>query len=101
MGYRRETYKNGVRIETVDTRTLEEVKAEKIALVKDQAGKRLSKSDWRIVKAMDTGIPVPSEIAQERAKIRSKSDELENIINNATELIQLDRLPVEDEIDKV
>lgn len=47
--------------------------------VKLAAAQRLRRTDWRVVKAMETGIPLSPEHAAERQRIRDRSNEIEQM----------------------
>lgn len=54
--------------------------------VKNMAAGMLQSSDWYVVRFAETGTPIPTEIAEYRAAVRSKSNEMETAINNATSI---------------
>lgn len=65
--------------------TLSELKAEKIAKVKELANVQLQKTDWYVVRnAEDSTKAIPSEIATERSNIRAKVEERETEVNALT-----------------
>lgn len=66
---------------TIDE-TLAELKAEKIQAVKDLANAELSKTDWYVTRqAEDSSKTIPSDVATDRAAIRTKVTERETEIN--------------------
>ena len=64
--------------------TLAELKETTIKSVKTEVSKKLSYTDWYIIREADSGETTPVEIRGERAALRAKSDELENQINALT-----------------
>jgi hypothetical protein len=48
------------------------LKSQKISVIKQQASGLLSPTDWYVVRFIETGIPVPEEILQQRQAIRNK-----------------------------
>ena len=61
----------------------EGLKPAAIKRVKEQAGQMLSETDWYVIRAEETGEPVPQEIRDSRAAIRTAADSIETKINNA------------------
>lgn len=59
------------------------IRAQLIEASKLMAKNELNLTDWVIVKAMETGTPVPQDIADARAKIRQKSNEMEQSVRDA------------------
>jgi len=57
--------------------TLAELKSDKINSLKFNVGKRLSVTDWYIIRNADTGTEVPQSIKDERLDIRTKGDSIE------------------------
>jgi hypothetical protein len=55
-----------------------------IQTVKQQASAILQDTDWYVVRKADAGTEVPSEITTHRASVRTKADEMETAINNAS-----------------
>ena len=64
--------------------TLAELKANKIANLKHSIGSELAKTDWYIIREADSGEATPQSIKDERAALRTQSDELEAQINALT-----------------
>ena len=64
--------------------TLAELKSDKINSLKFNVGKRLSVTDWYIIRNADTGAEVPQSIKDERLDIRTKGDSIEAEINALT-----------------
>jgi len=78
-----ETYTYDV-IERPIKETLAELKETTIKSVKTEVSKKLSYTDWYIIREADSGENTPAEIRGQRAALRAKSDELENQINALT-----------------
>ena len=51
--------------------------------IKQQASSLLSNYDWYVIRKADAGTAVPSAITTYRAAVRTKSGEMETLINNA------------------
>ena len=64
--------------------TLAELKANKISNLKHSIGSQLAKTDWYIIREADSGEATPQSIKDERAALRTQSDELEAQINALT-----------------
>jgi predicted N-acyltransferase len=64
--------------------TLVELKANKVSELKSTVGFKLSKTDWYIIRESDSGEATPQSIKDERAALRTQSDELEAEINALT-----------------
>ena len=65
--------------------TLAELKAEKIQAVKDLANAELSKTDWYVTRqAEDSTKTIPSDVATDRAAIRTKVTDRETEVNALT-----------------
>tara|TARA_B100000745_G_scaffold5509_1_gene4619 strand:+ start:35 stop:544 length:510 start_codon:yes stop_codon:yes gene_type:complete len=54
--------------------------------VKDQQGSLLSQTDWAYIRHYDSGIDVPAKIETWRNAIRAKATEMENAIDNASDI---------------
>ena len=63
-----------------------------IQTVKAQAAGILQDTDWYIVRKADAGTAVPSAITTHRAAVRTKADEMETAITNATDTPALETL---------
>jgi hypothetical protein len=61
----------------------EGLKPAAIKQVKVEAGGRLSETDWYVIRAEETGEPVPQEVRDSRAAIRAAANDIETKINNA------------------
>jgi hypothetical protein len=55
-------------------------------VVKDQQGSLLSQTDWAYIRHYDTGTDVPANIETWRNAIRAKATEMENAIDNSTDI---------------
>lgn len=64
--------------------TLAELKEQKISEVKSIISGKLSATDWYIIREADSGEATPQSIKDERAGLRTQSDELEAEINALT-----------------
>lgn len=63
--------------------TLDEAKDKKIREIKEEAQRRLSHTDWYVIRESDIGKPVPAEIKEYRSDIRNVSDTAEEKVNSA------------------
>jgi len=54
--------------------------------VKDQQGSLLSQTDWAIIRKADKETAIPSNIQTWRDAIRAKATEMENAIDNSTDI---------------
>jgi len=70
-------------------KNIDQVKAMLIAQSKATAGSMLSQSDWKIIRATETGVPASSEVLAERAAIRTASNDNETVINACTTVDEL------------
>ena len=69
------------------------LKTEKKRIVKQQASGLLAPTDWYVVKASEVAdYSVPSNITTFRADVRTKSNEMENMIDNCTTVDELKAL---------
>jgi hypothetical protein len=69
------------------------LKTEKKKIVKQQASGLLAPTDWYVVKATEVAdYDVPANILSFRADVRTKSNEMENAINNCTTVDELKAL---------
>ena len=71
-------------IEKEINETLEELKEQKINKLKYIAEKKLSQTDWYIIREADSGESTPQSIKTERAALRTKSHLIEAEINALT-----------------
>jgi len=69
------------------------LKTEKKRIVKEQASGLLAPTDWYVVKSTEVAdYDVPSNILSFRADVRTKSNEMETMINNCTTVDELKAL---------
>ena len=61
--------------------TLSELKEQKVSELKSMVGSQLSATDWYIIREADSGQATPQSIKNERADLRTKSNDLEAQIN--------------------
>jgi len=71
-------------IDKVWTRTLEEMKADKIGSLKEMYNIELSKTDWYYIRLTALGTTVPQNIIDERAQLNIDCDSHEAAINALT-----------------
>lgn len=68
-------------IEVPIKETLSELKETKVAELKLMVGRKLSETDWYIIREADSGVLVPQDIKDARAALRTQSDTIEAEIN--------------------
>ena len=69
------------------------LKTEKKKIVKQQASNLLAPTDWYVVKATEVAdYDIPANILSFRADVRTKSNEMETMINNCTTVHELKAL---------
>ena len=69
------------------------LKEQKISIIKQQAAGLLAPTDWYVIKANEVAdYSVPAEITTYRAAVRTKSNEMETSINNASDVDALKAL---------
>ena len=66
--------------------TLEEAISLKVKEIKQQAGGKLSQTDWYVTRQVETGKLMPESIAAERDLIRTRSNLLESELINVADL---------------
>jgi hypothetical protein len=66
-----------------------QVKANLISQSKAIAGSMLSQTDWKIIRAAETGVAASAEVLAERAAIRTASNDNETAINACTTVDEL------------
>ena len=71
-------------IDKVWTQALEEMKATKIATLKDSYNRELSKTDWYYIRLTALGTAVPQDIIDERAELNTDCNTHEAAINALT-----------------
>ena len=64
--------------------TVAELKANKISNLKHLIGSQLAKTDWYIIRESDSGEATPQSIKDERAELRTQSNDIEAQINALT-----------------
>lgn len=64
--------------------SLSELKENRIKHFKSIINSELSKTDWYIIRSIDNGTEVPSDITDARAELRTQSDTVESEINAIT-----------------
>jgi hypothetical protein len=77
---------NGVQI------VIEGLKTQKKKIVKQQAAGLLTPTDWVIIKAKETGTNIPTATKTWRADVRTKSNEMEAMIDACTTVDELKAL---------
>ena len=65
---------------------VEGLKTIKKRIVKQQAAGELQDTDWYITRKADAGTAVPSAVTTHRAAVRTKSNEMETAIDNASDV---------------
>jgi len=65
-------------------KSLSELKEQSINNFKSQIGSELAKTDWYIIRNVDNGTEIPSEIQEARQDLRNTSDTVESEINAIT-----------------
>lgn len=81
---------NGADLTYTNTpKDLDACKAMLISQVKATAGSMLSATDWKIIRAAETGVAASSEVLAERAAIRTASNDNETAINACTSVDEL------------
>jgi hypothetical protein len=69
------------------------LKTEKKRIVKQQASGLLAPTDWYVIKANEVvGYTVPTEVSTFRADVRTKSNEMETLIDDCSTVAQLKSL---------
>jgi hypothetical protein len=76
-------------IETKPNYDIAELKASKISAIKTETGKILSPTDWYVTRLSERAVAIPTEIADERLDILTKSDTFETEINALTTVEQV------------
>lgn len=70
--------------------TLEELKQQKIAELKNATSRKLSETDWYIIREADAGTVTPQDIKDNRVALRVKSNTMEaeiNALNTKSEVL--------------
>jgi hypothetical protein len=68
---------------------IDQVKAMLVSQSKATAGSMLAQSDWKIIRATETGVAASAETLAERAAIRTASNDNETAINACTSVDEL------------
>jgi hypothetical protein len=68
---------------------IDQVKAMLVTQSKTTAGSMLAQSDWKIIRAAETGVPASAEVLAQRAAIRTASNDNETAINACTSVDEL------------
>lgn len=86
---------NGDGTFTATPKDLDQLKASAVAQIKTTAGTMLAATDWRVIRATETGTQLDAETATNRAAIRVKSNEFESLINGCESVEELAALTFE------
>ena len=76
-------------IKTAKEELIYNAKINRILALKDNCKKQLEETDWYVIRNFENNEPIPSEISEQRTKLRSKCNEKE---------IELNSLETEDDI---
>jgi len=71
-------------VDRVIIQTLAELKTQKISNLKSIIGGQLYKTDWFVIRQMDSGEVAPQEVIDSRAELRTQSDSIEAEIKALT-----------------
>ena len=66
------------------SKSLSELKEQSISNFKHRIGGELAKTDWYIIRNVDNGTEIPSEVQEARQDLRNTSDTVESEINALT-----------------
>lgn len=80
---------NGDGTFTTTPKDLTSIKSMRVSEVKTTAGSLLAPSDWKVIRAVETDVPLPDDLKASRAAIRSKSNDFEAAINACTSVEQI------------
>ena len=72
-----------------DMRDTEEVRTKLVNQYRDMVSTSLKETDWYVIRKMERGIDIPTEIAQQRSTMLSKLDTLINDLNAAEDTKEL------------
>ena len=67
-----------------DDVSVDKVKEQAIANYKNRIGNELAKTDWYVIRSVDNGTEIPSEISEARENLRVQSQNVESEINAIT-----------------
>jgi len=65
------------------------LKSNHVARIKSQAAGLLSSTDWYVIRNAESGTAIPANISTYRAAVRSKSNDMEALINAVSSVEQL------------
>jgi hypothetical protein len=65
------------------------LKSNHVARIKSQAADALQSTDWYIIRNAESGASIPANVATYRAAVRSKSNDMEALINAVSTVEQL------------
>jgi len=65
------------------------LKSNHIARIKSQAASALQSTDWYVIRNAESGAAIPANVATYRAAVRSKSNDMEALINAVSTVEQL------------
>ena len=71
-------------IDRVIVQTLAELKTQKISNLKHSIGSQLQKTDWFVIRQMDSGEVAPQEVIDSRSDLRTQSNTIEAEIKALT-----------------
>ena len=66
------------------SKTLSQLKEEKLSRIKEWASSELKQTDWAIIRKLDTGKEIPASIQEHRDEVRSTMSTLEDSLNSLT-----------------
>ena len=66
------------------SKTLSQLKEQAIANYKNRIGNELAKTDWYVIRSIDNGTEVPTDISEARENLRVQSQNVESEINAIT-----------------
>ena len=75
--------------DVTNPKDIDQVKAMLVSQSKSIAGSLLSQTDWKIIRAAETGVAASAEVLAERAAIRTASNDNETAINACTTVDEL------------
>lgn len=75
--------------DVTNPKDIDKVKAMLVSQSKSIAGSLLSQTDWKIIRAAETGVVASAEVLSERAAIRTASNDNETAINACTTVDEL------------
>ena len=85
--------KSGASILLIEKKEIEEdlqfLKEEKIKQLKKNTHRKLSETDWYIIREYETHIPVPYEVKMFRMELRDKVEQYEKHINSLQDKFQV------------